>query len=94
MNLRLLSILMCLTLFKSFAQIPEKRSFGNYTIKSTEPTIAIKMHLDTVTRQWTISREKIVLQENLSIVFPLLERAIMVNMNMRAISLQPIFVSS
>jgi hypothetical protein len=58
MNGRLLFFLVCLTFVKTFAQIPEKRSFGNYTIKSTEPTIAVKMHLDSVTRQWTISREK------------------------------------
>ena len=58
MNGRLLFFLVCLTFVKTFAQIPQKRSFGNYTIKSTEPTIAVKMHLDSVTRQWTISREK------------------------------------
>lgn len=41
-----------------FAQSARNSTFGDYTIKSTEPSIQVKMHLDTVTKRWMISYEE------------------------------------
>jgi len=41
-----------------FAQSARNSTFGDYTIKSTEPSIQVKMHLDSVTKNWMISYEE------------------------------------
>lgn len=55
---RILCLMLCLVFAKSVAQVLPKNAFGSYTIKSTKPSVSVRMHLDSVTRRWTISREK------------------------------------
>lgn len=40
------------------AQSARNSTFGDYVIKSTEPSIQVKMHLDSVTKRWMISYEQ------------------------------------
>lgn len=41
-----------------FGQSARNSTFGDYVIKSTEPSVQVKMHLDSVTKQWIISYEQ------------------------------------
>ena len=55
---RIFCLMLCLVFAKSVAQVLPKNAFGSYTIKSTKPSVSVRMHLDSVTHRWTISREK------------------------------------
>ena len=51
-------LIICFFSLTLHAQSARNSTFGDYVIKSTEPSIQVKMHLDSVTKRWMISYEK------------------------------------